>query len=393
MVNAYAEKRGTARSSIRELFAYGKQRIQEVGVDGICDFSLGNPATPPPQEVQTTLERILAEENPMAVHGYTAAEGAYETRDAIAKSVERRFGMHVTAGDFFMTAGAAPALTAVFAALTIDEETNFIALAPYFPEYQVFSHVWGASLKVVEPTYPDFQIDFASLENAIDQHTQGVVVNSPNNPSGVVYTKKTLEGLAEILTRKSQEYGHPIYIICDEPYRELAYDKEVPYIPGIYGNTIVCYSYSKTLSLPGDRIGYVMVSPTAMENEKVMHAIAGAARCIGHVCAPSTYQALVRECVDVKPDLAFYDRNRRLLYENLTQMGYECAYPDGAFYLMVKAPIGDGDTFSQMAKEKDLLVVPCSSFGCPGYVRVAYCVAEDVIHRALPIFRELIQKA
>ncbi len=389
MVNAYAERRGTARSSIRELFAYGKRRVQE-GAD-VCDFSLGNPATPPPQEVQKALLEILEGEDPMAVHGYTSAEGAYDTRDAIAKSVTARFGMQVEAKDFFLTAGAAPALTAVFAALTIDEGTNFIALAPYFPEYEVFSGIWGASLRVVPPAYPDFQIDLVALENAIDSHTQGVVVNSPNNPSGVVYSEATLRRLAEVLSRKGAEYGHPIYLICDEPYRELVYDKEVPYIPSIYRNTVVCYSYSKTLSLPGDRIGYIMVSPLVEDGARVMHAVAGAARCIGHVCAPATYQALVKRCVDVKPCVAFYDRNRRLLYDALTAMGYECVYPDGAFYLMVKAPYGDGDSFSQTAKEKDLLIVPCASFGCPDYVRVAYCVAEEVIHKALPVFRELMK--
>ena len=295
MVNQHAWELGSSRSCIRELFAYGKERAAIVGAENVYDFSLGNPATPPPAAVQEALMAILDQEDPMAVHGYTAAEGAYATRLAIATSIGAKFDAGVTPAHLFMTAGAAPALTATFAALTLDKQTNFIAIAPYFPEYQVFSGVLGASLKVVSPA-ADFQIDVEQVASAIDQYTQGVIINSPNNPSGVIYTRETLTKLADLLVSKSKEYGHPIYIICDEPYRELAYDgKEVPYVPAIYDNTIVCYSYSKALSLPGDRIGYVLVSPTAEEGKDLMSAIAGASRSIGHVCAPATYQALIEK--------------------------------------------------------------------------------------------------
>ena len=392
MINSYAQQLGSARSCIRELFAYGQTLANEQGAEAVCDFSLGNPATPPPNGVQEALAHLIATEDPMAVHGYTTAEGALATREVIAASLKQRYGFEVTAKDLFLTAGAAPALTAVFAALTIDEDTEFVAIAPYFPEYKVFSHVWGACLTVVPAKEPDFQIDMAALEGCIGPHTQGVIVNSPNNPSGVVYTKETLEALGEVLTRLSKTYGHPIYLISDEPYRELVYDgKEVPFLPSIYPNTVVCYSYSKSLSLPGDRIGYVLVSPFAWEAEALRFGVAGAARSIGHVCAPATYQKLVAVCEGEMPNLAFYDHNRKMLYEGLTALGYECVYPDGAFYLFVKAPGGDAAAFSRKAKELGLLVVPCGDFGCPGYIRVAYCVATEVIERAMPLFEQLVK--
>lgn len=392
MVNRRAWELGKSRSVIRELFAYGQAQREALGEDAVCDFSLGNPATPPPKEVLEALTRLTQSEEPTALHGYTAAEGAVSVRRAIADELNRRFDAGVSAGDLFMTAGAAPALTAVFAALTLSPETEFLAFAPYFPEYGVFTAVKGASMRVVQCA-PDLTLDPAALDAALTERTQAVIINSPNNPSGVIYSRENLMAVAEVLTRRSREWGHPIYIVCDEPYRELVYDgKEVPYIPAIYPNTVVCYSYSKCLSLPGDRIGYVLVPPATEEHDDLLAAVAGAARGIGHVCAPATYQALVRECVGAVPDLAFYDGNRRLLFEALTEMGYELVYPAGAFYLLCRAPEGDGNAFSLRAKEKNLLLVPGAGFGCPAYVRIAYCVSRETVLRALPVFAALIRQ-
>jgi aspartate aminotransferase len=393
MVNRQAWELGNRRSCIRELFAYGRAQAEQYGEEAVCDFSLGNPATPPPAEVRRALTEITLTEDPMTLHGYTPAEGAPATRAAIAASLNRRFGAGVRARDLFLTAGAAPALTATFAALTASKRSEFIAIAPFFPEYSVFSGVWGAELKVAEADEPDFQINMEALSAALTPETQGVIVNSPNNPTGAIYTRHTLEALARLLREREEQYGHPIYLICDEPYRELVYDgKEVPYLPALYADTVVCYSYSKSLSLPGDRIGYVLVPPAAADHDALLAAVAGAARAIGHVCAPATYQRLIADCTDAQPDLAFYDKNRRLLYEALTSYGYSCVYPDGAFYLFCRAPAGDAAAFSERAKAKNVLVVPCGDFGAPGYVRIAYCVDEKVIRRALPLFRALIEE-
>ncbi len=380
---------GTKRSCIRELFAYGQARVAEMGPEAVCDFSLGNPATPPPESVRNALTRLSWGADPMALHGYTSAEGALSVRRAIARDLNERFGGGVTEKDLFITSGAAPALTAVFSALTVSPKTEFIAVAPYFPEYGVFCGVGGASLKVL-PAEKDFSISAEALAEAIGENTQGVIINSPNNPSGAVYSEENLRRVAEVLTQKSRELGHPVYLICDEPYRELVYDgEEVPYLPAIYGDTVVCYSYSKSLSLPGDRIGYVLIPPTVGEHDALYGAVAGAARGIGHVCASSTYQALIQECVGERPDLEFYDVNRRLLYEGLTQIGYECVYPKGAFYLFCRAPEGDGAAFSERAKKLGVLIVPGAPFGCPEYVRIAYCVSPETIRRSMPLFREL----
>lgn len=269
-----------------------------------------------------------------------------------------------------------------------------MAIAPYFAEYRPFVEANGPKFVAVPADREAFQIRFDELEARITSHTQGIIVNSPCNPSGVVYTQETLERLGEILTRKSQEYGHPIYILADEPYRELSYDgAEPPFIPNIYPSTIVCYSYSKSLSLPGERIGYVCVPDQAEDSQRVYAAVAGAARVLGHVCAPSLQQLVVAKCAAVRPDLKAYDRNRTALYEALTEYGYHCAKPTGAFYMFVQAPGGDAQAFSDRAKEKNLLVVPGGDFGCPDYFRVSTCVDYDMIQRSLPVFKELIETA
>ena len=392
MVHEQALRYGSQGSAIRALFEYGRQRSAQVGRDRVCDFSLGNPSTPPPKAVLEAFRAVL-EEDPMATHGYTSAVGCDELRTALAESLTRRFGMAVAPGDLFISCGAAPALTACFGALTLGHETEFVALAPFFPEYKVFAETFGGKLRVVPADEKAFQIDFAALERTLNARTQAVVINSPNNPSGVVYTEETLRTLGELLLRKSREAGHPIYLISDEPYRELTYGGvKPPFVPDYYGDTIICYSWSKCLSLPGDRLGYVLVPEKASDARQVFAAVAGASRMLGHVCAPSLIQKAVARCVDVMPDLTVYERNRNLLLEALPRMGYDCARPDGAFYLFFRAPWGDGESFGTLAKERDLLVVPAGSFGCPGHLRLAYCVDTEVVERSLPVFEKLIKE-
>ena len=385
--NAYAL--GANRSCIRDLFEYGRQRAAIVGEENVYDFSLGNPSIPSPAAVDDAIRAVLAHTTSLQVHGYTSAVGDAVVRQAIADDLNSRYDAGVRAGDLFITCGAAPALTAVFRALAVPE-AEILAIAPYFAEYKPFAENAGAIFKVVPPDVPDFQIRLDAVEAALTPNTAAIVINTPNNPSGTVYTRETLKTLADLLTRKGAEYGHPIYLVSDEPYRELSYGVEVPFIPAIYPNTLVCYSYSKSLSLPGERIGYVYVPRQAADSAELYAAVAGAARAMGHVCAPSIWQKVIARCAHLRPDLGAYDRNRRELYEGLTALGYETAKPDGAFYLFVKAPGGDAVQFSEMAKKKDLLVVPGDGFGCPGWFRLCYCVSYDVIQRSLPIFGELI---
>ena len=391
MLSEQALLYGNQSSAIRTLFEYGRKRAAVVGKEKICDFSLGNPSVPPPRALFAAFEAVL-KEDPMATHGYTSSWGCDELRAALAESLTRRFGMTFRPENFFITAGAAAALTACFCALTPDRDTEFIALAPYFPEYKVYSETLGAHLKVVPADEKEFQIDFAALEAAINRNTRAVVINSPNNPAGVVYTEETVRKLGELLRLKSREAGHPIFLISDEPYRELTYGGvRVPFAPLYYENTLVCYSWSKCLSMPGDRLGYVLIPEQTAEWRQVFAAVAGASRMIGHVCAPSIVQKAVAKCVDAMPDLTVYERNRNLLLEALPAMGYECARPDGAFYLFFRAPRGDGASFCEEAKAKDLLAVPAATFGCPNHLRIAYCVDTAVVERSLPVFRALIE--
>jgi aspartate aminotransferase len=335
------------------------------------------------------MRQILADTDSLQIHGYTSAIGDAAMRKAIADDLNERFQAGASAEDFFIGSGAAPELIAVLRALAV-ENGEILAIAPYFPEYKPFSEANGLNFKVVPADIPGFQINFTALEEMLSPNTQAIIINSPNNPSGVVYTRETLEKLAALLEKKSAEIGHPIYIISDEPYRELVYGVQTPWIPNIYPNTVVCYSYSKSLSLPGERIGYVYVPQQAQDAAMLYAAVAGASRQAGHVCAPSLWQKVIARCATLRPDLEAYDRNRRLLYDGLTALGYEAAKPDGAFYLFVKAPGGDAVAFSEKAKQKDLLVVPGDGFGCPGYFRVCYCVSEDMIRRSLSVFGQLI---
>lgn len=384
---------GSKRSCIRELFEYGLRQAKAVGRENVFDFSIGNPSIPSPPEVNEAFVSIVQSRDSLAVHGYTTAGGSDEARAAVAADLNARYDARIRPQNLFFTCGAAPALIAAIRALAV-EGAEIMAIAPYFAEYRPFVEANGPKFVVVPADREEFQIRFDELEARITHHTQGIIVNSPCNPSGVVYTRETLERLASILTRKSQEYGHPIYILADEPYQELSYDgAEPPFIPNIYPNTIVCYSYSKCLSLPGERIGYACVPDQAEDSAKVYAAVAGAARVLGHVCAPSLQQLVVARCASVRPDLEAYDRNRTALYEALTEYGYRCAKPTGAFYMFVQAPGGDAQAFSDRAKEKNLLVVPGGDFGCPDFFRVSTCVDYDMIQRSLPVFKELIETA
>ena len=391
MYNASAYALGANRSCIRELFEYGRARAAVVGPENVFDFSLGNPSIPAPPQVNEAVREILADTNPLLVHGYTSAVGDLEARAAISRDLNARFGADTAPEDFFLGCGAAPELTAVFRALAVPGG-ELLVQAPYFPEYLPFAREAGLIFRPIPADVPDFQIRLDALEAMLSPAAQAVLVNSPNNPSGVVYTRQTLTALGKLLERKSREYGHPIYIISDEPYRELTYGAEVPFLPLIYPTTVVCYSYSKSLSLPGERIGYVYVPRQAEDYRELYAAIAGAARSMGHVCAPSLWQKVITRCVGLRPDLDAYDRNRRKLYEGLTEMGYETARPDGAFYLFVKAPGGDAAAFSERAKKHDLLVVPGDGFGCPGYFRLCYAVSYDTICRSLPVFRAVLEE-
>ena len=392
MLNQTAYSLGANRSCIRDLFEYGRARAAVVGEENVFDYSLGNPSIPSPAAVDEAVRQILLDTPTLQVHGYTSAVGDAATRQAIADDLNRRYDAECRGENFFLGCGAAPELVAVFTALAVSEG-ELLAIAPYFPEYKPFAQAAGLNFRVVPPDVPEFQIKLDAVEAMLTPHTQAVLINTPNNPSGVVYTQKTLEALGALLTQKSREYGHPIYLISDEPYRELAYGVEVPFVPLIYPNTVVCYSYSKSLSLPGERIGYIYVPDSAADSRALYDAVAGAARSAGHVCAPSLWQKVIARCAGLRPDLQAYDRNRKALYEGLTAMGYEMAKPDGAFYLFIKAPGGDANAFSEKAKERDLLLVPGDGFGCPGYFRICYCVSYDMIQRSLPVFRALINES
>lgn len=382
---------GENRSVIREIFEYGNKRRSEVGAENVYDFSLGNPSIPAPKEVNKAMVKLLTELDPVKLHGYTSAQGAPDVRKAIADNITKRFGITADPNLIYMTCGAAASLTICLNAICNNGD-EVIALAPFFPEYRVFAEKAGAKLVVAKCRESDFQIDFEVLENAITENTKAIIVNSPNNPTGVVLSKETIEKLASLLNKKEQEYGKRIFIICDEPYRELAYDVEVPYIPLYYKNTLVCYSYSKSLSLPGERIGYIFVSPNIENAGKVYAAVCGAGRALGFVCAPSLLQFTVRDCVDLTGDVSAYKKNRDLLYNALTEYGYTAAKPDGAFYLFIKSPEKDANAFCEKAKKYDLLLVPSDSFGYEGYVRISYCVSYEQIEKSLPYFKKLIEE-
>ena len=380
---------GTARSEIREAFAFAQARAAEVGAENVDDFSIGNPSVPAPATVAEAVHKLVDAIDPIKLHGYTPAQGDGQARGALADDLNRRFVTNYTADNFYLTAGAAGALCCALSALSCPGDT-YITFAPYFPEYKVFVESAGAELVTVPADIEDFQIDFAAFDQALTPNTKGVIINSPNNPTGVVYSEATIQKLAQVLTEKSKEYSHTIWLISDEPYREIVYrDTPLPWVPNYYPNTLVCYSYSKSLSLPGQRIGYVLVPPQAEDADIVYAAVCGAGRALGYVCAPSLFQLVAAECTGQTADIEIYHKNRDLLLNALRDMGYTCAQPDGAFYLFPRSLEPDARAFCERARKYDLVLVPGDSFGCPGHVRISYCVPTEQIQRALHKFEQL----
>lgn len=383
---------GSKRSAIRELFEYGKQRAAIVGPENVYDFSLGNPSIPAPDCVNETIRRLTESMDSISLHGYTSAQGDLETRKAIADYLNRTHKTSFTADNFYITMGAAASLSICFKALTTGPSDEIIVIAPFFPEYRVFIEAAGAKCVMVPADTKEFQIQFDELEKRINPNTKAIVINSPNNPSGAVYNEDTIKKLSALLDRKQKEFGTQIFLIADEPYREIAYDVEVPFVTKYYNNTLVCYSYSKSLSLPGERIGWVLVPDEAYESKTLYAACAGAGRALGYVCAPSLFQKMIVSCIGETGDINAYRKNRDLLYEGLIKIGYRCFKPDGAFYMFVEALEEDAEAFGEKAKEEDLLVVPATGFGCPGWVRISYCVDTDMIRRSMPAFERLYNK-
>lgn len=385
---------GSKRSIIREIFEYSKTRAAEIGAENVYDFSLGNPSVPAPAEVNDTVRKLMDTQSSVLLHGYTSAQGDAGVRATIASRIKDRFGVDISPNLIYMTCGAAASLSICLKAVMEDGMGDeCIVFAPFFTEYRVFIENAGGKIVISKPMEKTFQIDISDFEAKINEHTKAVIVNSPNNPSGVVYSEETIKAFCEVLQRKSREYGHVIYLIADEPYRELVYaGVEVPYLMNYYENTFVCYSYSKSLSLPGERIGYIAVSPSMEEAGNLYLAVCGAGRSLGYVCAPSMFQQVIARCIDAKVNVEAYKKNRDLLYDNLTAYGYECVKPDGAFYLFVKALEEDAYKFFERAKAHEILVVPCDDFGVSGYVRIAYCTDTAKVEGALPAFKALAEE-
>ena len=388
MLPEYPKALGTARSAIRELFEYGKQRAAVVGADNVFDFSIGNPSVPAPPSVNATAMDLLEHRDSVVLHGYTSAQGDPEARALLASDLNRRFQAGCSADDLYLTVGAAAALCCCFHGLTCPGD-EFILFAPYFPEYQVFLQGAGAKVKVVPAEIEAFQIDFDALERTLTPATKGLVINSPNNPSGAVYSAETLKKLGDLLRDKQKEYGHPIYLITDEPYREITFGESAPWVPAFYENTIVCYSFSKSLSLPGERIGYVLVPGTVDEHDLVYACIAGAGRLLGYVNAPSLFQQVAARCCGETADLSVYKENCRLLTDSLREIGFHVVEPKGTFYIFPRSLEPDAVAFCKRAQEHDLLLVPGDGFACPGHFRLSFCVPTERIRRALPVFEKL----
>ncbi len=379
-------------SVIRAMFEEGKQMAKVYGKENVYDFSLGNPSVAPPETVKEAIKDILDNEEPTFVHGYTSNSGYEDVLQFVAEKLNQKFGTDFTPQCIAMTNGAAGGINVIFKVL-LNPGDEVIAFAPFFGEYRNYAVNYDANLMVVDPDFEKMQINFKDFESKITPKTKAVIINSPNNPSGVIYSEETLNTVAEILYKKQNEFGTSIYLVSDEPYRELAYDGAVvPYVTKFYKNAIVGYSFSKTLSLPGERIGYIAVSPEADSFEEIMAGVSVATRILGFVNAPSLFQRVVLKCFDEKSDLDVYDRNRKYLYNMLTSLGFECIYPQGAFYLFPKTPIADDAKFCNDAKEFRILMVPGSAFGCPGYARLAYCVSFDTIKNSEESFKKLAEK-
>ena len=392
MANKRMTSLGKQKSIIRELAGFGAERAKVVGPENVLNFSIGNPSVPAPKAVQDAIVDLTQNQTPQAVHSYSAGNGFESTRQAIADNLNKRYGTDYDASNLYMTCGAAASLSISLAALIEEPADEIVVLAPFFPEYTVFIESQGGKMVLVEAR-DDMQLHAEDVEKVLTKNTRAVLINTPNNPAGVIYSKEALKELAAVLEKKSKEIGRPIYILSDEPYRELVLvdDAEVAWVPSLYANTVVCYSWSKSLSLPGERIGYILV-PGSVEDKDLMPAIGGAGRSLGYVCAPTLMQKVIERCVDVEPDVEVYKKNRDLLFDALTEIGYQVAKPAGAFYLFIKSPDGDSETFSDRAKEYDMLVVPGTGFGSKAFMRLSYCVDTETCKKSIPVFNEMMEK-
>ena len=380
------------KSVIRELFTYATERGKEIGYENVFDYSLGNPSVVPPKEFTDAMIELLQQQDPMTLHGYSPTMGNMEFRQAVADSLKRRFGIPYVAADIFPTTGAAGAIAHAVRAVTVPGD-EILTFAPFFPEYAPYVNLTGATLKVVPPRVEDFQINFEAFEGMLNEKTMAVLINTPNNPSGIVYSTDTIKKLASILTEKSKQYGHDIYVISDEPYREIVFaGVDNPCVSKYYDNTLVCYSYSKSLSLPGERIGYVAANPACKDAETIINMCGQISRGIGHNCPPSIIQMAVAKVVDMTSDLSVYETNRNILYKELVDLGFTCVKPGGTFYIFPKALEEDAKIFSEKAKKYDLMLVPGDSFGCPGYFRMAYCIDTEKVERSLVALRKFVKE-
>ena len=388
-VNKTALGLGTQRSVIRELFEFGKKRIAEVGAENVFDFSIGNPSVPAPEMVNETAVRLLQEMDPVLIHSYTSAQGDAQVREQVAQSIRKRFDYPANADSLYMSTGAAGALCCCLNGL-LNPGEEVIVFAPFFPEYKVFIEGAGGVMKLIPADVEAFQIDFDRFEEALSPNTKAVIVNSPNNPSGAVYSEETIRRLARVLKDKSAAFGHVIYLITDEPYREIAFSGvKVPYVPKYYPNTLVCYSWSKSLSLPGERMGYVQVAEDMEEKEAVYAAVAGAGRFLGYVSAPSLFQRVCAQCADETSDVSVYEKNKEILVKGLREIGFTLVEPQGTFYMFPRTLIEDDVAFCEKAKDFNLLIVPGTGFGCPGHTRISYCVPTERAERSLDAFAKL----
>lgn len=389
MINQQMYDLGAEPNKIRELFAYGEARKREIGAENVYDYSIGNPSVPAPQQVLDAFDELLADD-PVVVHEYTQSPGDINVRTKVAEHITAAFGLPAKASHVYMTSGASSAIAITLCAIS-NPGDEVIVISPFFPEYRTWTHTAGCTLVEVPALEPSFQPDIEAIEQAITERTSALIINSPNNPVGSVYSEAVLRELSEVLARKEEELGRRIMLIADEPYREIAYGADIPYVPNIYTDTIVCYSFSKSLSLPGERIGYIYVSDRIADADVIFTAICGAGRALGYICAPVLLQRVVAKCLDVPSDVRAYEENREILTAGLRKLGYEFVEPEGAFYLWVKALEPDAVAFSERAKQYELLLVPSDSFGAKGWVRLSYCIARKTIEDSMPAFKALAE--